>query len=88
MYFVYGYFTNIAVSSARHRGEICGVFFMYRLMRIEKEKAKERMSEGGKGAVKSSDVGEAKDKTAEAFGIGRQTGRPEAFRSCFSSKGA
>lgn len=49
------------------------VDYMYRLMRIEKEKAKERMSEGGKGAVKSSDVGEAKDKTAEAFGIGRQT---------------
>jgi ParB family chromosome partitioning protein len=49
------------------------VDYMYRLMRIEKEKAKERMSEGGKGAVKSSDVGEAKDKTAVAFGIGRQT---------------
>ncbi len=49
------------------------VDYMYRLMRIEKEKAAERVAEGGQGGVKSSDLGRAKDKTAEAFGIGRQT---------------
>lgn len=44
---------------------------MYRLMRIEKEKAAERQRAGV--PMKSSEGGEAKDKTAEAFGIGRQT---------------
>ena len=47
------------------------VDYMYRLMRIEKEKAAERQKAGV--PVKSSEGGEAKDKTAEAFGIGRQT---------------
>lgn len=82
---------------------------MYRLMRIEKEKARERMTAGGrqifvegdKGQaltlvrnltkvagvpLKSAEGGEAKDKTAETFGIGPQTGRPEAFRSRFTDK--
>lgn len=47
------------------------VDYMYRLMRIEKEKAAERQKAGV--PMKSSEGGEAKDKTAEAFGIGRQT---------------
>ena len=55
------------------------VDYMYRLMRIEKEKAVERMKAGDNQytespRVKSSEgSGRAKDKTAEAFGIGRQT---------------
>ena len=48
------------------------VDYMKRLLRIEQAKAKEREADGGKGGVKSSDLGRAKDKTAETFGIGRQ----------------
>lgn len=49
------------------------VDYMYRLMRIEQEKARERQEAGVDLGVKSSEGGRAKDKTAEAFGIGRQT---------------
>ena len=49
------------------------VDYMKRLLRIEQAKGKERMSEAGQGGVKSSDLGRAKDKVAESFGIGRQT---------------
>lgn len=53
------------------------VDYMYRLMRIEKEKAKERMSEGGKGGENSNDLGRADEKTASAFGISQNTMRRE-----------
>lgn len=46
---------------------------MYRLMRIEKEKAKERQNLG----LKSDEGSRADDATAEAFGIGRDTMRKE-----------
>lgn len=49
------------------------VDYMYRLMRIEKEKAKERQNLG----LKSDEGSRADDATAEAFGIGRDTMRKE-----------
>lgn len=52
------------------------VDYMYRLMRIEKEKARERMSEGGKGCQKS-DTLRTDEKTAEQFGVSRDTMRKE-----------
>ena len=55
------------------------VDYMYRLMRIEKEKATQRQeasrfgADGLKSATPANDTGRASTKTAKAFGIGRET---------------
>lgn len=49
------------------------VDYMYRLMRIEKEKAAERQNLG----LKSDEGGRADEKTAKSFGIGKDTMRKE-----------
>ena len=58
------------------------VDYMYRLMRIEKEKARERKESTLKQnadtvSLKSDERGRADKKTADAFGIGRDTMRKE-----------
>lgn len=58
------------------------VDYMYRLMRIEKEKARERMTTGENQytespSPKSDEGGRADDATAKAFGVGRDTMRKE-----------
>lgn len=57
--------------------------YMYRLMRIEKEKARERQAAtqfGGDTAVQTfaqPDKGKARDKTAATFGVSGETMRKE-----------
>lgn len=55
------------------------VDYMYRLMRIEKEKARERQGERTDIQQKfaESDKGQARDKTAAAFGVSGETMRKE-----------
>lgn len=59
------------------------VDYMYRLMRIEKEKARERQAatQFGSNAVQQTfaepDKGQARDKTAAAFGVSGETMRKE-----------
>lgn len=53
------------------------VDYMKRLLRIEEAKAKERMSDGGKGCLKSDNLVRADDETAKHFDIGRDTMRKE-----------
>lgn len=53
------------------------VDYMYRLMRIEKEKARERMNAGGRQIFAEGETGKASDKTAAAFGISGETMRKE-----------
>lgn len=53
------------------------VDYMYRLMRIEKEKARERMTAGGQQIFAEGDKGQARDKTAAAFGVSGETMRKE-----------
>lgn len=52
---------------------------MYRLMRIEKEKARERQGERSdiQQTFAESDKGQARDKTAAAFGVSGETMRKE-----------
>lgn len=50
-----------------------------RLALIEGAKAKERMSEGGKGTQDIAGVGEARAKVAQALGTNRETLRQEQF---------
>ena len=67
---------NVEISENENRKEFSKserTDYMKRLLRIEQVKSKERMSEAGQGRVKSSDLGRAKDKVAESFGVGRQT---------------
>ena len=54
------------------------VDYIRRLLRIEQAKAKERMSDGGKG-VESSTPLRADEATAQQFGIGKDTMRRELF---------
>ena len=53
------------------------VDYMYRLMRIEKEKAKERQEAGVDLGENSNEGGRADEKTAAAFGISQNTMRRE-----------
>ena len=53
------------------------VDYMYRLMRIEKEKARERMTAGGQQIFAEGEKGQARDKTAAAFGVSGETMRKE-----------
>lgn len=53
------------------------VDYMYRLMRIEKEKARERMTAGGRQIFAEGETGKASDKTAAAFGVSGETMRKE-----------
>lgn len=53
------------------------VDYMYRLMRIEKEKARERMNAGGRQIFAEGETGKASDKTAAAFGVSGETMRKE-----------
>lgn len=53
------------------------VDYMYRLMRIEKEKARERMNAGGQQIFAEGEKGQARDKTAAAFGVSGETMRKE-----------
>lgn len=50
-----------------------------RLAQIEAAKAKERMSEGGKGTQDIAGVGETRTKVAQALGTNRETLRQEQF---------
>ena len=52
---------------------------MYRLMRIEKEKARERQGERSdiQQTFAESDKGQARDKTAATFGVSGETMRNE-----------
>lgn len=52
-----------------------------RLAQIEGARAKERMSEGGKGTQNIADVGETRDKVAQTLGTNRETLRQEQFIS-------
>ena len=54
------------------------VDYIRRLLRIEQAKAKERMSEGGKGVENSTPI-RADEATAQQFGIGKDTMRRELF---------
>ena len=54
------------------------VDYIRRLLRIEQAKAKERMSEGGKGVENSTPI-RADKATAQQFGIGKDTMRRELF---------
>lgn len=53
------------------------VDYMYRLMRIEKEKARERMNAGGQQIFAEGEKGQARDKTAAVFGVSGETMRKE-----------
>lgn len=53
------------------------VDYMYRLMRIEKEKARERMNAGGQQIFAEGEKGQARDKTAATFGVSGETMRKE-----------
>ena len=44
-------------------------------MRIEKEKARERMTAGGQQIFAEGEKGQARDKTAAAFGVSGETMR-------------
>ena len=47
--------------------------YIRRLDELEAKKAKQRMSDGGKGTQNSADVGESRDKVAEQVGISHDT---------------
>lgn len=71
---------NIEISENESRKEFSKaerVDYMKRLMRIESAKAKERMSEGGKGALIDAPLKRADEETAKQFGTSASTMRKE-----------